>query len=309
MKQILPVFSFPITIVCLDDDTLFLKSLTHKLNKALGSSIKSLQAFTNAQECLDTLKNYTPPVDTKLFFQQAVDNAIQFNFITLAQLHETIDLIEEIGILIIDQDMPGINGIELCRQLKDLPIQKILLTGRVELADPMNAFNNGVINCYINKESPDLISELLFHIDRFSKKYFMEKTMPLLNHLETSSLLPLSDPLFIDFFMKFCEKNHIIAYYLIDKNGSFLMKDRQGQITYFVVYTQKNLTEFLDVYDDDEFSDIRKEIITDGKVPFFGAQVDPLQIDTTLWPNHLYAWNILNGRELYYWAVVTDKNQ
>ena len=312
MEQVLPVFSFPTSIVCVDDNQLFLKSITHQLGKNSNIPIKSIKTFNSPKECLSFLKDYKSAVSSKDFICGNQSHEIQDHLgytpinIDFSKLHKlnSEDVSREISILIIDFDMPGMNGLELCRQLKNFPAKKILLTGRVELSQPVEAFNNGIIDCYLNKESKDLINELAFHIERLSKNYFIDKTRILLEYLDVSNPSHLSDPVFADFFFRLCQKEKTISYCVVDNNGSILMRDQNGNTSYLIVYTKKSLNDFLNTYDDEEFSEIRAEILNEGKIPFFGIQVNPLKIETSLWRNHLYQWDILNGTELYYWSLV-----
>lgn len=312
MEQVLPIFSFPTNIVCVDDNQLFLKSITHQLGKNSNFPIKSIKTFNCPKECLDFLKDYKSAINSKDFIFGNSSHEVQdhlgytpinIDFSKLRSINSE-DLSREISILIIDFDMPGMNGLELCRQLKNFPAKKILLTGRVELSQPVDAFNNGIIDCYINKESKELVNELSFHIERLSKQYFIEKTKMLLEYLEASNPSHLSDPIFTDFFFRLCQKEKIVSHSVVDSSGTILMRDKNENTSYLVVYTKKTLDNFLKVYDDEEFSEIRAEIVNEGKIPFFGLQVNPLKIETSLWRNYLYQWDILNGNDLYYWSIV-----
>lgn len=308
MQQILPVFMFPTTLACVDDNALFLKYLTAQLGKT-----HPVKVFDSPKACETFFKTYIQPTNTKDFFRHFAESelyhtmdhaSVDLNFSKLADLSKKILKTEEISVLIVDFDMPEMNGIELCRCLKEFPMKKILLTGTLELKQAIKALNDNVIDCYINKDNSDLINEIRSYIDILSKNYFIEKTHSLLNHLEIHKKLHLSDEVFVGFFAKWCQENHIKEHYLIDKDGTFLVIDDKGAISYFVVATDNTLEAFLELYDDTEFSEVHEKMKNQALIPFFGPYVDPLQVDTSLWEQHLYEPTILVGKEKYYWAVV-----
>jgi DNA-binding NtrC family response regulator len=68
-------------------------------------------------------------------------------------------------IVILDIDMPGVDGIELMRQIKEFDggIQVIMLTGLVTLSNAMAAFRRGAEACYF--KPLESIDELCGSID------------------------------------------------------------------------------------------------------------------------------------------------
>lgn len=63
-------------------------------------------------------------------------------------------------VLVVDYSMPQLDGIELCRRLGRSSPRKVLLTGQVVTRDVVEAFENKVIDAYINKSDSDFLQAL-----------------------------------------------------------------------------------------------------------------------------------------------------
>lgn len=64
------------------------------------------------------------------------------------------------GVLVIDNGMPGMNGIQLIENLSSSPARRVLLTGAADADFAVNAFNAGLIDKFIPKSSPNLYRDI-----------------------------------------------------------------------------------------------------------------------------------------------------
>ena len=137
MQQVLPAFMYPTTLLCVDDNALFLKYLTSQLTKT-----HQVKIFDTPNACVNFFNHYAQSISIKDFLSHITEGelyntrehaSIDLNFFKIAGLSQQVDKSNEISVLIVDFDMPEMNGIELCRTLKALNIKKILLTGTVDL--------------------------------------------------------------------------------------------------------------------------------------------------------------------------------
>jgi CheY-like chemotaxis protein len=198
--------------------------------------------------------------------------------------------------------MPSLDGLALCRLLKDIPIKKILLTGQKNGAEVVDAFNERIIDNFIRKDSPTLIDDLKKSVAALSTKYFAEQTKPLLMHLETQGQTPLSDKIFAEFFATWCKENDIQEYYLIEQTGSFLCIDSKNNQHYFVVHTEKSLKNIHHHYNELEIK-IPDFLTTREKIPFFGSEKYFLPQDAKILATYFHPAKVLEGRGKYYWMV------
>ena len=302
----LPLFQYPINVGWVDDDPLFLK-VAESVFKG-----QKQKFFPSSGSCLDFFMSYAHS-PTQIPFLRGVREdenydclghaPVDFNVTNIAKLKNYSNLSKEIGVLICDYSMPEINGLELAEKLSIFPVKKILLTGVAPDLEIISAFNKNLIDKFICKGSPSLRNEIQMYVKILTWKYFSDLTIPLLAHLEADFSLPLSDPIFINFFNAWCDKNKISEFYLIDKDGSFLTIDENGKTRYLIVHTDRSITRFNRIYSEN----IELQLLTNsipGKIPFFGYGKEAWQVPLKNWNKHFYNAEILLGREKYYWTIV-----
>lgn len=309
MVKFLPLFQYPTTIVWVDDDKLFLQTakLTFKDNN-------TQRMFSSPTDCTDFFKTYQSPLSHIAFLQGEHNDEsygllehapVDFDVTSIVKLRDYPERLTEISLLICDYNMPKMNGLELCGQLRKFPFKKILLTGEAENKDAVRAFNDGMIDRFIRKDSLDLPEELQSYTKTLIRQYFCEQTNVLLSHLEVDYSLPLSDPVFVSFFDAWCEKNKIVEFYLIDKQGSFLVVNEQKETRYFVVHTDRSLDRGVQLYSDNpQGTSFIQSVKNRSKIPFFGYGKEAWQVDYINWGSYFYTPKVFDGRERYYWAVV-----
>lgn len=308
--QMLPVFFFQTAVVLVDDDLLFSKTLASKL-----SDLYKVNVFNQTQQCLNFLRDQSQQMKTNDFLKGFVEHElygsvdhvpIDFDLRQLAALSENQEKDAEVGIILADYLMENMNGIELCQKLNGWPVKRILLTGEADLHQAVHAFNDNAIDCYIRKDESNLIETIKTHIDVLMRKYFIDKTKGLLQYLEADHQLPLSDSIFINFFTGWCQENSIIEYYLIDKNGSFFGRDLNKNQYYLIVHTDTTLNEFIELYPEEDFGDKIQAVHEKKVIPFFGAGVNPLNVEPSDFLRCFYEPVVLDGREKYYIASVKN---
>jgi CheY-like chemotaxis protein len=64
------------------------------------------------------------------------------------------------GVLIVDYNMPGMNGLELLKRISACPARRVLLTGVADAEIAVRAFNSGLIHKFIPKNTPNLYGEI-----------------------------------------------------------------------------------------------------------------------------------------------------
>ncbi|MBY0543958.1 MAG: hypothetical protein K2Q14_00235 [Gammaproteobacteria bacterium] len=308
--KVLPLFYYPSHWLWIDDDQLLLNCMMEVFGEK-----NAVTAFPSAQECIKSMKTYQAPLSCKNFLMSNIQDLsygflkhtpIDFDVTLLADLADDPARYQEITVMVIDYDMPEMDGFALAQALQHLPIQKILLTGKAEQSDAIAGFNTNLIHRFIQKGAFDAKELIPRYLRELSIDYFRHISAPLLSYLETEAKLPLSDPVFIDFFENYCEANNIKEYYLIDKQGSFLCIDDKQQRSCLVIQSDQGLDSWLTIYKDEEYlPDEELALIQNRKkIPFFGIGKEGWQVDTSQWLNHLHSPDTLDGRSRYYWARV-----
>lgn len=304
----LPLFSYPTTVAWVDDDPCFIATVPQLLEEI------STKTFSNPYACIEFFQEYQPflqGINFRCSYKEA-DRYEMLNHLPVDlnanALHE-LPLMNarynEVSILVTDYNMPGINGLDLCSKLQNQPMKKILLTGVADYQKAVEAFNAGLIDCFIQKENPNIINEVLFHIKRLSKVYLIAQSNALKSHLEIEHSLHLSDPAFIKFFKNLCNEHSIKEYYLIDRLGTFLLIDANGNKKYFVIHTERTLDDFIELYEcDTESISFTQPVKLREKIPFFGVGKEAWQFESLEWDGNFYSPTIFEGSQKYYWTMM-----
>ena len=304
----LPLFYYPTTLMCVDDDLLFLEATTQLFEKSY-----SVKVINGPKECLDFFENYVSPIDKIQLRTASIEHEqyetvnhqpIDFDVPSLSKLHNYQERSQEISVLVIDYEMPKMNGIEVCKKLSNQKIKKILLTGRVDEREAIDAFNLDVIDRYLRKDSPTLSEDLTTYITNLSNEFFSDKTSDLLAHLEVDHPTPMSDPIFVKFFLDFCDTYKIKEYILIDKNGSFSLKNEKNEYIQLVVHTDRSLDLFTKFNEDVRESEEVLSKIRDRKIiPFFGIGKESWEFPVNEWPKFMREADVIRGRHNYHWSI------
>ncbi|MCC2624782.1 MAG: Response regulator receiver [Burkholderiales bacterium] len=309
----LPLFYFPTTIVCVDDNALMLKTL----DTLIHSNIKQHQVkkFDNSGGALDFLKNNASGISNIQFLRSFVEHEycdltnhspVDLEISKFSELAENSNKVNEISLLIVDYEMPGLNGIELCQQLKDISAKKILLTAHGDYQKALNAFNNKLVDRFVVKGQNDTQDNLVAYIKSLTHEYFDDITAKLQAHLKVSGNLAVFDEIFIKFFNDLVLREQIKEYYLIDKNGSFLLINSLGQHSYLLVHTDSSLDYFVEIYNEEPDAEkYVKQVEGRGLIPCFGPDIYPEKINMQEWGKYFCKPQILKGAHAaYYWNIV-----
>ena len=130
-----PFLFFPTTIAFLDDDKEYLNAL-HNIFKTQFST----QTFSS-------VKNFCDYVDEEdLLFEKLLSVVIHDDIahsksdLTYSFFRDHPEKTNLLSVLIIDYDMPYMNGIDVCKKYQDKTFKKILLTGQANEDDAIRAF-------------------------------------------------------------------------------------------------------------------------------------------------------------------------
>ncbi len=305
----LSLFNCPTTIAWVDDDALFLSAGMSVLEEKY-----TFKTFNNPQSALRYFEQYNPTLPSMHFFRVCEEQEnydankqmpVELDIQTLNEIRQQKLVREDISVLIVDYNMPGMTGIELCRKLKNIPMKKILLTGEVESKSAVAAFNEGIIDRFIRKDSTTLMSEISGYLSLLTDEYLSHNTKGLLSYLKIKQTTPFSDSRFIAFFNQWCSENNIQEYYLADKQGTFIVIDNNGKHSYFVTHTDRTLDSFVELNDDDEdVSTLIASVANRTLIPFFGTNKEAWQFEPHEWNQHFFAPQTVEGDNKYYWAVI-----
>jgi CheY-like chemotaxis protein len=235
-------FFHPTSILVLDDDPLFLESLDFQFSDEL-----SVQTFTRPDAALDHLHAQARQhPDFSRFFKDCSEmdlgsDARQGDRLLRLQLSELRSMADDhsryqrISVAVVDYDMPKMTGVQFCRAIRDLPVKTILLTGKAGLETAIAAFNEGVIDCFLQKQDANVSLSLRREIKRLQEEYFEEISDPIRCALRLQSPNFFTDPEFIKVFNEVSAANGIVEHYVCASPPGVMMRDAEGNESFLLV--------------------------------------------------------------------------
>lgn len=235
-------FYHPTSILVLDDDPLFLESLDFQFSEEV-----SCQTFTRPDAALEHLRAQASqhPNFARYFREVSdtdADSQMRFGDLLLRlQLSELRSIIDDqarqqrVSVAIVDYDMPKMTGVEFSRAIRDLPVKIILLTGKAGLETAIGAFNEGVIDCFLQKQDSSVSYALRREIRRLQTEYFVETSAPLQSALAMQKPSFLNDPIFLELFREVSEKYGIVEHYICSAPPGVMMRDADGSEFFLLI--------------------------------------------------------------------------
>lgn len=160
----LALMNRPGVLVFLDDDADFLESLALALPPDWP-----IELFLHPQDCINHLQQEPPRWEQDLWMQQQI----------VERWHAGQPLIPQIvqywreqparraltRVALFDYAMPAIDGLSALAELPDWRGRRVLLTGRADERIAVQAFNRGLIDQYLPKQTEDMARRLVDLID------------------------------------------------------------------------------------------------------------------------------------------------
>lgn len=300
--KLIPYQFYPTTVAIVDDDEELLLALT----LALVSQVKC-QPFSSAIEAKKSLVNYYKAQLEKQqnplalsYTNPSVSLSVDIDISMIRQILFNRQRFEQIHVVVVDYDIPEMNGLELARYLKSqTELKIIMLTGAADQETAIKAFNDKEIDRFIFKNAPDYKERLLKYIAELQLEYFVDMTRGLLDSLATTEGHPLQNLEFIKLFEKVCLDNNIVEYYLLDESGSFVMCDATGKPTWLIVRTEEDMEMFYELANDE--GDAPKKLVESLKnrevIALFPDE-GSINFPAEKW--HFEKALLVKGAEIYY---------
>lgn len=231
-------FLWPSTVVIIDDNKGFLKSLA---NCFIGENYNVI-LFSNPVKALDyinTMKHNNQYI-TSISEDSFTKFSFTVDFFELNKLMSDINRFKSLSLVISDFDMPEMTGEELFRNINCQNIQKMMLTGAMDLRHAL-AIKGNLINDYQEKSSLYFIDDLKTKINRLIENYFNKLcvSMELFLAQNSNHLFNFND--FKIFFINLIIKMNIIEYYLLEYSGNYLLIDKNKKSYLLLCQTKEQM--------------------------------------------------------------------
>ena len=233
----------PTTICLVDDNQSFLDSLHLELPSGWACI-----TFTQPEEALEFLN--TPPKLAPLVDRCfSVDSsrpdsrAISLDLGLIDQEIHHLDRFSRVSVALVDYAMPSLDGLELCAQLNDPYLRKVMLTGVADEKVAVQAFNDGLIHRFIAKHTARAMGEIRRHVVESQHAYFDQYTARLQTTLAVAPPAFLTDPVVADYVHALMRERDLVEYYLVSEPNGLLLLNRDGVTVRLVVQSAAEMRE------------------------------------------------------------------
>jgi CheY-like chemotaxis protein len=315
MKKLLtvPCFYHPTTVIIVDDNEKFLKSMSRILY-GMDPHIK-VKTFSNPDEAImyvnktkDLSVSIQPEFDLDDYLPSSGKVPAQYNISDLYKKANDTQVFNEISVAVVDYSMPNkMTGGDFCASILGTNIKRIMLTGEADAELGVALLNDRIINKFLIKGQHDMEEKLADSIIDMKRAYFEDLSTLILKSMSSDVCSCLSDPVFASLFDEICNELDISSYYLLDLSGSFLLMNDKGELSWLIVKTKKDISDYVELLQDAAVSDDLIDVIKTGeKIAYFYSEKDYLHSIDSDFPlqEYLYDAKELNGKEDYYYTVI-----
>ncbi|MEM7589035.1 MAG: response regulator [Myxococcota bacterium] len=153
---------------------------------------------------------------------------------------------EQVGILLLDVEMPALNGLKMCDRLTNPYMQKIALTGKLSKDDAITALSEGRVHQVIHKEDSNLEERLHKALHRAYWKYYKALTKGLYgSHSPYTEGSAPRDAGFFQLLQQQMQQYNAVEHYVCDAKGTFLLVDKEGKTHLLFARTAQQLQQDL----------------------------------------------------------------
>ncbi|HVY06545.1 MAG TPA: response regulator [Burkholderiales bacterium] len=304
-------FYFPTTVAIVDDSPDFLVNLSLNLDPMLAYRV-----FDTPMATLTALASDlgVAPGPERFFsvYQHREEHSFDHHVIDLnmSGIHREVfneKRFERYSVVVVDYDMPEIDGLELCRRLEHSPIRKVLLTGKADEKLAVQAFNEGIINRFILKQDPSAMLLLQETIREMQEDYFEDIERTVEDALNIGPLHFLRDPFFGEVFRKICADLKIVEFYLCSSPDGILLLDGDANVTLLLVCNDEAMRMHYEVaFDNAAPAALLDELIKGNIVPYFWRSRGLYSRQYFDWRSYIYPAQECNGLQRYRYALVKD---
>jgi CheY-like chemotaxis protein len=159
-----PLFHRPGTVVFLDDDPDYLEMLAMVLPRPWH-----VKLFLRPTECIQQLQQEPPFWEADAWNQQQIIEHWRAGKPLVPQIlgywSKYTERFALTRVCVVDFSMPGLDGLQTLGELGDWPGSRVLLTGQADEQVAVRAFNRGLIDQFIPKQTPDISRRLVESVE------------------------------------------------------------------------------------------------------------------------------------------------
>ncbi|WP_028221821.1 response regulator [Paraburkholderia oxyphila] len=293
--------SFPASVVFLDDSVGFLSAL-----RSMFPDTRTHHFFARPGQALDfVMRNGYPARGARLAGRDyaAVDcgagNAVGDDIM------EDGNRFQSVAAVVVDYEMPEIDGLTFLSQMKGIDCTRVLLTGKAGAPEAVDAFNAGLIDYYLKKSDAEMIVKLRALLGEARRKHCMSRGLVSVH--DTGAVY--SRPETIAVLENLARRESITEYYWRPDGNAILTFDAAGEAGIFLAWDETDWALQCDVIADEGGPrELLDEMNARRTMPVFwphqayrpGAEIVRYAVPHPIngLPGAFYSWTRLDGDDL-----------
>lgn len=301
MKAKLSPYYYPTDIALVDDNPAFLDILSSSLSPKFAC-----KAFTDPLLALRYANKQSYRHLSALFTEDQRWQENVFRYLSNKQFDPSKN--NELSVVIVDYDMPGIDGIKFCAQLASPAVRKILLTGCASSSEVVAAFNDNIIDYYIDKNSDDLLNEVQHAVTKMQKSYFHENLQSLMMSFMKKEAPCFLDTQLAEYFDETCISLHVSEYYFMPETSRFILRS-PNKDTLLIIASDKDIEDHINIIREEEGPAAWiEQLLTRKYVPFFNSNDGFYTPETQSNKHPLLKAKVIVGKEQNYYCALVDNH-
>ena len=223
-----PVFH-PVSMVFLDDNEAFLDGLRGNLRgvdrNTFFTKPQAALNFISSRDCATPRARMAGPDYSEV--EKGNSNALGPDAL------DDDTRFDEIAAVVVDYEMPEIDGIRFLSSITETNCTKILLTGAAGDREAVEAFNAGLIDLYLKKGDAGMPRKLSSALAEAKRKHF-----DLRGHIGIRGVgADYCDPRVVRLLDEFVIRDGLVEYYWRPEQNVVLMFDDAGNPSIFVAWS------------------------------------------------------------------------
>jgi len=212
---------------------------------------------------------------------------------------------DTVSVVVVDYDMPSMDGLAFCRALAGSPVKKIMLTGVADKQTGVDAMNDNIIHCFLEKQRDDKEEALRQYVHKLQREYFQERAALVSEALTVETPLFLHDPAFVDWFDQYRCRHGIEEHYLLANPSGLLLVNAAGQLRRLVVQTREELDDQVEFLRTEGAPEALIQPLRHGRVvACFRTDDGYYRRGYPHWREDIHPAQIISGRERFFVAEV-----
>ncbi|WP_334005969.1 response regulator [Burkholderia cepacia] len=230
---------YPVSVVFVDDNPDFLQAL-----RGAFPDEHLNRFFTQPRVALDFVSSRDvemPPTAADYFgAEKKGGNAIGEDALTDPARFEAVSAV------VVDFSMPEVDGIQLLSSIRNANCMKILLTGVADEREAVDAFNAGLIDCFLKKTDVEMPRKLATVLDNAKRKHCAARGHISLHEAGST----YRDPRIVKLIDEVAAREGIVEYYWRPNQDAVLMFDAAGAPSVFLAWNEEDWSFHCDIVAD-----------------------------------------------------------